>query len=438
MTGRTARVAALLTAVAVSAAGCGTLDGGLRGVSLPGGANLGDDPYSVQIEFPDVVDLVPQSIVRVGDVPVGAVETVTVAPESWNAQVTVQVNRDVELPANSTARVRSTSLLGEKFVELASPQGVPAEGSLARAGTIGLQSTGRAAEVEEVLGALSMLLNGGGVAQIRTISTELNNALSGREPQVRELLGNLDQLVGSLDDSKDDINRALDGLNRLSATLVERRPQIRTALNDISPGLRELESQRTQLVGMLQALDRLSGVATNVVNRSRDDLIADLEALRPVLRNLADSGQDLPNSLQLLLTIPFTDASTDAVAGDYANLYIKADLDLRSVLDNVLRSNQLGLPLDPTQLLQLPPTGQLLAPLLGGGAPNEPAPQAPGVPQLPLLGPETATPAPTPAPQAPEGATATPDATETPEPSSPPEQSGGRGGLLGGLFGGGS
>ena len=33
---------------------------------------------------------------------------------------------------------------------------------------------GRAAEVEEVLGALSMLLNGGGVAQIKTISTELN------------------------------------------------------------------------------------------------------------------------------------------------------------------------------------------------------------------------------------------------------------------------
>lgn len=442
MTGRTTRVtraAALLTAVAVSASGCGALQGGLRGVPLPGGATLGDDPYPVQIEFSDVVDLVPQSIVRVGDVPVGAVESVTVEPQSWNALVTVQVNRDVELPANTTARVRSTSLLGEKFVELAAPAG-PAEGDLAQAGRIGVQTTGRAAEVEEVLGALSMLLNGGGVAQIRTIATELNNALSGREPQVRELLGNLDTLVGSLDDSKDDINRALDSINRLSATLAERRPQIRTALNDISPGLRELEAQRTQLVGMLQALDRLSGVATNVVEQSREDLLADLEALRPVLRNLADSGQDLPESLQLLLSIPFTDAATDAVAGDYANLYIKLDLDLRSLLENMLRSNQLGLPLDPTQLAQLPPNAQMLTPLLGAG---EGEPPAPGAPPLPLLGPEQPTPAPAPEGQAPGTA---PQGTPTaPAPSgsstatpTPEQDSGGRGGLLGGLFGGGS
>ena len=79
---------------------------------------------------------------------------------------------------------------------------------------------------------------------------------------------------------------------------------------------------------MLRSLDRLSGVATNVINRSREDVLADLELLRPVLRNLADSGQDLPNSLQLLLTIPFTDAATDAVAGDYTNLYVTADLDI--------------------------------------------------------------------------------------------------------------
>ena len=432
-TGRTGRVAALLTAVAVTASGCGVINGGLRGVPLPGGANLGDDPYPVRIEFPDVVDLVPQSIVRVGDVPVGAVESVSVEPERWNAVVTVLVNGDVQLPANATARVRTTSLLGEKFVELASPDG-PGQGDLAESGQIALAATSRAAEVEEVLGALSMLLNGGGVAQIRTIATELNNALSGREPEVRALLGNLDQLVGSLDDSKDDINRARDTVTRLSATRAERRGQIRTALNDISPGLRELEAQRAQLVGMLQALDRLSGVATDVVNRSRDDLIADLEALRPILRNLADSGQDLPDSLELLLTIPFTDAATDAVAGDYANLYVTLDLDLGSVLRNILNTRQSGLPLDPGRLAELPPTAQLLTPLLGGGAPA--APPVPGVPQLPLLGPEQQTPEP-----APEGGAATPappGSTPPPTPAPTPAPEPGRGGLLGGLFGGGS
>ncbi len=82
MTGRLTRLVALLLVVGVAASGCGVLSGGLRGVQLPGGAALGDDPYRVQIEFADVVDLVPQSLVRVGDVPVGTVEGITVEPKS--------------------------------------------------------------------------------------------------------------------------------------------------------------------------------------------------------------------------------------------------------------------------------------------------------------------------------------------------------------------
>lgn len=435
MSGRLARTVALLATVAVAASGCGVLSGGLRGVNLPGGAALGDDPYPVTIEFPDVVDLVPQSLVRVGDVPVGSVQSISVEPRSWNALVTVLVNRDVALPSNADAKVRSTSLLGEKFVELSTPP-QPAPGALADTGRIGVQNAGRAAEVEEVLGALSMLLNGGGVAQIKTISTELNKALSGREPQVRELLDNLNKLVGTLDSRKEDINRALDGLNQLSATLAQRRPQIQNALQNLSPGLRELESQRAQLVNMLRSLDRLSGVATNVVNRSRDDLLADLEALRPTLRNLADSGQDLPNSLQLLLTIPFTDSATDAVAGDYANLYIRADLDLKNILGNILNSNQ-PFPGPDTPLANaLPPTAKLLGPLLGnnenpglpliGGTPAPPTgppAQAPGVPGLTAPRQGAATPPPSPS-QAP---------SETAEPT--PDDDGG---LFGGLLGGGS
>ena len=115
---RLARVVAATAVVGLATSGCGVLSGGLRGVDLPGGADLGDHPYSVTIEFADVVDLVPQSLVKVDDVPVGAVSAIAVDPATWNARVTVDVNGDVTLPANATAQVRTTSLLGEKFVEL--------------------------------------------------------------------------------------------------------------------------------------------------------------------------------------------------------------------------------------------------------------------------------------------------------------------------------
>jgi phospholipid/cholesterol/gamma-HCH transport system substrate-binding protein len=391
------RLVVVLTVVGLTS-GCGVLSGGLRGADLPGGADLGDHPYSVTIELGDVVDLVPQSLVKVADVPVGAVSGIAVDPATWSARVTVEVNGDVRLPPNATAEVRTTSLLGEKFIELAAPaQG--ATGTLAPGAVIPLARSGRAAEVEEVLGSLSMLLNGGGVAQIRTISTELNHALMGNEPQVRALLANLNTLVGALDSRKSEITRALEGVNRLSATLAARRGEITVALDDVRPGLAELDRQRAQLVDMLQSLDRLSGVATHVVNASRDDLLADLRTLSPTLTKLAASGQDLPDSLQVFGSFPFTDAAQKAVAGDYTNLYLTVDLDLKDLLDNLARSNQPFPGPDTPLFNMLPPTAQLLSPLIGGRKPTE-APTFPvlGAVPVPLAGADPAKPPPTRAP----------------------------------------
>ena len=68
---------------------------------LPGGADVGDNSYSVDIEFRDVLDLVPQSAVKVDEVTVGKVDDVSL--DGYTAVVTVRLNGDVELPANAFA-----------------------------------------------------------------------------------------------------------------------------------------------------------------------------------------------------------------------------------------------------------------------------------------------------------------------------------------------
>ena len=70
--------------------------------------------------FRDVLDLVPQSSVKVNDVSVGKVTDVRL--DGFTADVTVQLRRDTELPDNAVASIRQTSLLGEKFVSLAAPR----------------------------------------------------------------------------------------------------------------------------------------------------------------------------------------------------------------------------------------------------------------------------------------------------------------------------
>ncbi|HWU07038.1 MAG TPA: MCE family protein [Streptomyces sp.] len=296
--------------------------GGIGGVPLPGGADLGDHPYEITAEFGDVLSLAPQSSVKVNDVAVGRVTEISLTPGSWTAEVTMRVNGKIKMPANAYAHLEQSSLLGEKYVQLSPPAEGTAEGSLSDGDRIPLVRTNRNPEVEEVFGALSMLLNGGGIAQLKTITTELNKALAGQEPQIRSMLSRVDTLVTNLDTHKGDITDALDGVNRLAATLATRKQDVGTVLTGLSPGLKVLEKQRGSLLTMLRSLDTLSTVAVDTVNRSKADMIADLKALAPTLTALADSGDDLPDSLQVLLTYPFTDEVLRGVKGDYLNVYL--------------------------------------------------------------------------------------------------------------------
>ncbi|AIJ26169.1 MULTISPECIES: MCE family protein [Amycolatopsis] len=357
----------LAAVLSVAVTGCGSGGfSGLYGAPLPGGADLGDHPYQLKVQFADVLDLVPQAAVKVNDVPVGRVENIGFAPDGWTAEVTVAINGDVKLPANANAMLVQSSLLGEKYVSLTSPT-APAPTQLADGAVIPVQRTNRNPEVEEVFGALSMLLNGGGVEQLRTISREVNDALAGKEGDIRALLTNVDKLTGDLAGQRDNITRAIDGLNRLSATLVGQNDNIGNALDNLEPGLRVLAEQRGDLVHMLQSLDGLSGVAVDTITRSREDLIADLRALQPTLQKLTEAGDKLPRALDTLLTFPFTSHSREAIRGDYTNLDLRLDLKLDSLLTNLF--------LNPKQ----PPIA-----LPGmGNPPVAPAPAAP----LPLASP---------------------------------------------------
>jgi phospholipid/cholesterol/gamma-HCH transport system substrate-binding protein len=318
-------------ALAAAAVCCLTLtacSGEFKGVydlPLPGGADIGENPIHLTVQFADVLDLVPQAAVKVGDVPVGRVETIQLGGDGWTAETVLVINGDVELPANAVARLRQSSLLGEKFIELApaDPGAAPPKPQerLADKAVITLDRTNRNPEFEEVFGALSLLLNGGGIGQLQTINRELSKVMTGNEGQIRSFLSGVDTLVSDLDSHRSDITVALDGLNQLSATLANRDKQVAGALTDLTPGLKTLSDQRTQLVTMLQSLDQLSGVATDVISKSRADLVADLKALTPILGQLAEAGEHLPRSLEILLTFPYTDAVLPAIKGDYLNVY---------------------------------------------------------------------------------------------------------------------
>ncbi|GAA4908207.1 phospholipid/cholesterol/gamma-HCH transport system substrate-binding protein [Stackebrandtia albiflava] len=314
-----------LLAVAVALTACSS-------VPLPGGEGGGG--YRVVIRFADVTDLVPYSAVKVDDVTVGQVEEVSLA-DDWTAEVLVSVNADVALPDNATAALRQTSLLGEKFVELSPPLDHPSDDPLGDGDVIGLDRTDRGAEVEEVLGALALVLQGGGLEQLRTINTELVALMQGREADITDTLGELESFLAALDGQRENIVTALEALERLSADLADQTDTIRDALDAIAPGITVLADQEQLISDGIVALGELGEVGTEVIEGAGDETIAILNDLQPVLENLVAAGDDFPQGLELALSYPFPYNASDAVHDDFVNLHITLDVDVAAILDNV-------------------------------------------------------------------------------------------------------
>lgn len=349
MTARLLGRLALLLVLAVVAAGC-KFDGAYD-LPLPGSPVDADHSYEVTAEFRDILNVVPKSPVKVDDVTVG--EVTDVERVGWHARVTLRIRDDVNLPDNAVASIRQVSLLGEKYVALEAPAR-GAEGRLSDGDDIPLSDTGRNPEVEEVLGALSFLLSGGGVQQLGTITHELNAVMDGRTDRLRHLLGSLDDVVGTIDAQKDDIIKAMSAVDHLTATLNDEKHTITSALDVMGPAVHVLAAQHDQLIRMLRSLDRLGAVGTRVIGQSKDDILASLDHLQPILQKLYEAGDKLAPGLNLLVSFPFPKEASEIVKGDYANTSIRADINLENIIPNGQPGG--GLPPvvpDPGQTLSL-------------------------------------------------------------------------------------
>ncbi|RAY15168.1 virulence factor Mce family protein [Actinomadura craniellae] len=385
----------LLRLCAVALAGAAVLSGcsfrGVDAVPLPGGPDLGADPYEVRIEFQNVLDLVPQSAVKVNDVSVGKVTKIEL--DGWRARVTVKVRKDVRLPDNARAGIGQTSLLGEKFISLAAPTTEAPQGALGQGDLIPLRNTTRNTEVEEVLSAMSLLLNGGGIEQIATITHELRTAMDGREQTIKSVLHQVDTFVGTLDRHRGAIVRALDSIDRLSGKLAAERRTIEDTIDRAGPAIKVLDQNRADLTKMLVALDELSKTTTRVVNASKADLLVNLKALEPILANLNKAGTHLPRQLEAMITFPFPHTFSNVLRGDYGNVHMTLDLDMKSLARNLLGGTELdaltkqgaaarNLLRPPDITLPQQPPGVL--PQRSAGAP-QPGPGLPTLPALPTL-----------------------------------------------------
>ena len=318
------RAVALVAASLAALTGCGFK--GANSLPLPGG-NAGGSVYHVTAVFRDVQDLVPLSAVRVDDVAVGDVTSIDYDPTDNRAHVHMRIKTSVHLPENAVATLEQTTLLGEKYIAISPPATQAPEGQLKDGDTIAYDSTGDLPDVEQVFGVLSAVLNGGDLQDLQTINVEISKALAGREQAVKDALTQLDHFVGDLNTQKQQIVTALSALDRFSGALAKQNSTIATALDDLGPGLKVLADNRAQFTALLSNLSRFGKIATHIITSSREQTVAGLRDLQPILRHLRAAGTNLPHALELLITYPFPKNIDKAIPGDYNGLYLSFNAD---------------------------------------------------------------------------------------------------------------
>jgi virulence factor Mce-like protein len=277
------------------------------------------------VEVANIGTLESNSPVMLNDVVVGSVGRMKA--DNWHANVDISVNPGVVIPANAVASVGQTSLLGSMHLALNPPIGQEPSGQLKPGSTISLNKSSTYPSTEQTLSSLSVLVNGGGLGQVGDIIHNFSTSMSGREPEIRELIGRLDRFVGVLDAQHDNIITSIQQLNRVAQTFADQNAVLERALREIPPAIDVLIKERPTFTSALDRLGKFSTTATGLVNDAGSELVSDLKHLEPAIKALADVGPDINAAIAYGSAFPYgANAIERAVKGDYLNLFAVFDL----------------------------------------------------------------------------------------------------------------
>ncbi|BBX67278.1 virulence factor Mce family protein [Mycolicibacterium psychrotolerans] len=322
--------AVALGAAAMVLTSCGSWKG-IANVPLPGGPGTGPDHTTIYVQMPDTLALNVNSRVRVSDVYVGRVRSIEL--KNWVATLTLDLDKSVQLPVNTLAKIGQTSLLGSQHVQLDPPPD-PSPQKLETGDTIPLKNASAFPTTERVLASIASILTGGGVSNLETIQSEIFNVLNGRSDQIRDFLGKLDTFTDELNKQRDDITRAIDSTNRLLSIVEQRNDTLDQVLTEFPPLIKHFADTRDLFADAVQALGRISNAADDALAPASGDLNTNLANLQRPLRELGKAGPYTLGALKLLFTAPFSIENVPKVVrGDYINVSLLVDLTL-SAIDN--------------------------------------------------------------------------------------------------------
>lgn len=236
--------------------------------------------YRLHAVFDNALNLPERARVKIGGTDIGVVTGIETT--NFLAHVELTVRRDIALPRGTGAELRQSTPLGDIHIAITLPEHRPGAPLLADGDTIDREHTSAGASVEELMMAVSMLLDGGAMNQVARITSELDAIVGGRGPQLAHLFTELTAALTALNQRTDHLDSVLHGLNDLTATLRARKRE-----------LGETADTFPALIGVLAEHNRAITDLTTQVSTVTDALGDFADTTGPEFLSLFDSVQDL-------------------------------------------------------------------------------------------------------------------------------------------------
>jgi phospholipid/cholesterol/gamma-HCH transport system substrate-binding protein len=280
------------------------------------GACGGDGGFVVSAVFDDVGDLQSRHSVQVADVRVGEIRSVHLT-DDFHAEVRMAIKPGQKIPRNSVALLRTTSLLGEKFIELR-PKGDPAAGPFLRDGDV-LDETAEAPELEFVAEQAITVLGAVVTSDVAGVVRTGAEAFGGRGDDLHALIQDLSAISASLASRTDEIQRIIDGLDTTTSTLAANGDDLASMLTNLATATQVLADNRQRAITALDQLSRLARVQNDVLVKYRSDLDRQIKQVDVILGVAA--GQTTELSLLLDWLDKFVAGTPKVIPGDFAQVY---------------------------------------------------------------------------------------------------------------------
>jgi phospholipid/cholesterol/gamma-HCH transport system substrate-binding protein len=242
---------------------------------LAGGCSSGDATV-VLATFDDVADLTTNASVRLADVPIGSVADIELDSE-LQALITMEIDPEVALPGRLQARLRKTSVLGERFIDLV-PVG---EGGEWVSGNE-VEDTEVVPELEEVIQTSTDLLIAVSTDTLAGAIRSGAEGLDGRGATLGQIIDDLNAVSTTYNANSADLVRLLDGLDQFLDTVGPQAEMHGRALVEIQQFTRVLAEEDDNLVDTLVNLQDLAETGTDIMvthQQRIDDFVFRLDGI---------------------------------------------------------------------------------------------------------------------------------------------------------------